>query len=425
MNASQSSTSGRSSTRQVVDLAGRTSAQTPGLALASDHPEADRHDHHGRRRRDRQRRALQLLHAGLRRAADDRRHDRTRREADSGPKDTWSNIAAHRRVRRERHRRRMADHIEAWPANTQRRLGDGHHRLGTVDSQVVAVPSLVTARRHLECRVLEVIDRGDRTTLLAGCTSCSPRSCRSSSTRAILLETGSDRPHPGRPGRPDGISLSSSGRGERAFSAGSHRLRGPREVRAAAESLNALPRPCRAEQFPGGNHATNASSHSVAGACAAALVLAGCADRRRTPGARHRIERTCHGRGEPDVNDDGKVLIGVSARATSNDNGYYEGFVTGARSVVDAKGWELIKVGLGQPRQRRGTGTQPLPAGSRHGRAGRSEMRDAIPAAEEAVCANTVWYSPSSTDLEPTPYVTSPVTSSTSPCSPPGTPTES
>lgn len=144
----------------------------------------------------------------------------------------------------------------------------------------------------------------------------------------------------------------------------------------------------------------------VAGACAGALVLAGCADRSSDTGGASTSSGPATAASMPDVNGDGTVLIGVISPGDLDDNGYYEGFVTGAQNVVDTKGWELIKMGSVNPANaaeqarnlcRQGVDMVALAA---------SEMRDAIPVAEEAVCANTVWYTPSSTDLEPTPYIT-------------------
>jgi basic membrane protein A len=100
--------------------------------------------------------------------------------------------------------------------------------------------------------------------------------------------------------------------------------------------------------------------------------------------------------GEPDVNGDGKVVIGVLSPGDLNDNGFYESFVVKAQEVVDDNGWELIKVGsinpadaLEQARNlcRQGVDMVALAA---------SELADAIPASEEDVCADTAWYVPSS-----------------------------
>ena len=98
--------------------------------------------------------------------------------------------------------------------------------------------------------------------------------------------------------------------------------------------------------------------------------------------------------GQPDVNGDGKVVIGVLSPGDLNDKGYYEAFVDKAQDFVDKQGWELIKVGsinpadaLEQARNmcRQGVDMVALAA---------SELSDAIPAADEDVCAKTAWYVP-------------------------------
>jgi basic membrane protein A len=100
--------------------------------------------------------------------------------------------------------------------------------------------------------------------------------------------------------------------------------------------------------------------------------------------------------GEPDVNGDGDVVIGVLSPGDLNDNGFYESFVVKAQEVADDNGWELIKVGsinpadaLEQARNlcRQGVDMVALAA---------AELADAIPASEEDVCADTAWYVPSS-----------------------------
>ncbi len=102
---------------------------------------------------------------------------------------------------------------------------------------------------------------------------------------------------------------------------------------------------------------------------------------------------------QPDVNGDGDVKIGVLSPGDLNDNGYYEAFVVKAQEFVDGQdGWELIKVGsinpadaLEQARNmcRQGVDMVALAA---------SELADALPAAEEDVCAGTIWYLPSQTE---------------------------
>ncbi|MFD6882090.1 flavin reductase family protein [Rhodococcus sp. NPDC060084] len=92
-----------------------------------------------------------------------------RREADSGPKDTWANIERTGEFVVNVTGHLMADQIEVaareYPTGTSEADVTGWT---SVPSQLVAPPSLKESPAHLECRVLEVIDRGDMTTPFAG-----------------------------------------------------------------------------------------------------------------------------------------------------------------------------------------------------------------------------------------------------------------
>ena len=107
---------------------------------------------------------------------------------------------------------------------------------------------------------------------------------------------------------------------------------------------------------------------------------------------------------QPDVNQDGKVKIGVLSPGDTNDNGYYESFVVTANQFADAEGWELVILDKVNPADsaeqarnlcRQGVDMVAIAAG---------ELADAIPVAEEDVCANTVWYVAGGAGIEQTPY---------------------
>ncbi|AGL16889.1 BMP family protein [Actinoplanes sp. N902-109] len=109
--------------------------------------------------------------------------------------------------------------------------------------------------------------------------------------------------------------------------------------------------------------------------------------------------------GEPDVNGDGKVVIGVLSPGDINDNGYYESFVVKAEAFARSKGWTVIK-----------RGSVPVTEALTAARAlcqqkvdlvaiGAAELKDAIPAAGEAVCEKTAWYVPSSANIAQTPRI--------------------
>jgi len=108
--------------------------------------------------------------------------------------------------------------------------------------------------------------------------------------------------------------------------------------------------------------------------------------------------------GQPDVNGDGTVKIGVLSPGDTHDNGYYQSFVDTAQQFSDENGWDLIVVdqinpsdALEQARNmcRQGVDMVAVAAG---------ELADAIPASEEDVCAGTVWYVAGGAGVEQTPY---------------------
>ncbi|TQS45715.1 BMP family ABC transporter substrate-binding protein [Cryptosporangium phraense] len=105
----------------------------------------------------------------------------------------------------------------------------------------------------------------------------------------------------------------------------------------------------------------------------------------------------------PDVNGDGKVVIGVLSPGNLNDHGYYESFVAKAEAFTQRKGWTLKRVGLvdvkkpGEAlRQARLLCQQKVDLVA----LGAAELKDAIPAASEPVCAKTSWYVPSNQDIK-------------------------
>ena len=46
--------------------------------------------------------------------------------------------------------------------------------------------------------------------------------------------------------------------------------------------------------------------------------------------------------GQPDINGDGEVRIGIASPGDTNDGGFYQSFVDGARAVADELGWTVI-----------------------------------------------------------------------------------
>lgn len=112
----------------------------------------------------------------------------------------------------------------------------------------------------------------------------------------------------------------------------------------------------------------------------------------------------CVPAGQPDVNGDGVVKIGVLSPGDTSDNGYYESFVVAGRDIAEANGWELTILDKVNPADaaeqarnlcRQGVDMVAIAAG---------ELADAIPVSEEDVCADSVWYVAGGAGVEQTPY---------------------
>ena len=95
---------------------------------------------------------------------------------------------------------------------------------------------------------------------------------------------------------------------------------------------------------------------------------------------------------EPDVNCDGKVVVGVLSPGDTNDHGYYESFVATAKQYAAKNGWQVLTVDKINPAdavtQARNMCRQHVDMVA----VAASELKDAIPVASEAVCKGTVWY---------------------------------
>jgi basic membrane protein A and related proteins len=112
----------------------------------------------------------------------------------------------------------------------------------------------------------------------------------------------------------------------------------------------------------------------------------------------------CVPEGQPDVNGDGTVKIGVLSPGDTNDNGYYESFVVTARDFAEQNDWELIILDKVNPadaaEQARNLCRQEVDMVA----IGAGELADAVPVAEEDVCGGSVWYVAGGAGIEQTPY---------------------
>jgi basic membrane protein A and related proteins len=108
--------------------------------------------------------------------------------------------------------------------------------------------------------------------------------------------------------------------------------------------------------------------------------------------------------GQPDVNGDGTVDIGILSPGDTNDNGYYESFVITAREYAEKNGWELIISDKINPadaqEQARNLCRQKVDMVA----VAAGELADAIPVAAEDVCKGTVWYVAGGAGVTQTPY---------------------
>lgn len=90
-------------------------------------------------------------------------------EAQARPKDTWLNVERTGEFVVNVTTVDLAEHIETVAREYPRGVSEadlvGWH---TVPSQVVAAPSLAESPAHMECRVREVIDRGDNDSCFSG-----------------------------------------------------------------------------------------------------------------------------------------------------------------------------------------------------------------------------------------------------------------
>jgi len=152
----------------------------------------------------------------------------------------------------------------------------------------------------------------------------------------------------------------------------------------------------------------------TAGALAACLAtVAACADNdatavQPTAAASGAAENPGGGTvppGQPDVNGDGKVVVGVLSPGDINDKGYYQSFVDAAEAFAQQQGWTVIKRGSVNPSEALTAARALCQQKVDLVALGASELKDAIPASEEPVCEKTAWYVPSSENIQLTPKI--------------------
>ncbi|MDT3440104.1 MULTISPECIES: BMP family ABC transporter substrate-binding protein [unclassified Pseudofrankia] len=108
---------------------------------------------------------------------------------------------------------------------------------------------------------------------------------------------------------------------------------------------------------------------------------------------------------QPDVNGDGKVVIGILSPGDTNDNGYYESFVASAKTFADEKGWKVITQDKLNPADAATAARNMCRQNVDLVAVGASELKDAIPVAAEPVCAKSNWYVAAGQGVEQTQYI--------------------
>ncbi|MFI5958640.1 BMP family ABC transporter substrate-binding protein [Cryptosporangium sp. NPDC051539] len=108
----------------------------------------------------------------------------------------------------------------------------------------------------------------------------------------------------------------------------------------------------------------------------------------------------------PDINGDGKVIIGVLSPGDLNDNGYYESFVAKAEAFTQRKGWRLIKVGNVKAKDAYKAALALCAQKVDMVALGAAEIVSAIPASNQPACGKTAWYVPSNQNVTQTPKIT-------------------
>ncbi|WP_218833769.1 BMP family lipoprotein [Rhodococcus sp. ACPA4] len=143
----------------------------------------------------------------------------------------------------------------------------------------------------------------------------------------------------------------------------------------------------------------------VAMAAVVVLSLAACASNEASGSEQGSKETASTPAGQPDVNGDGKVVIGILSPGDINDGGYFQSFVDGAETFSKPKGWTVIARGnvstadaLSAARALCAQKVDMIALGA-------GSLADAIPASEEPACKNTVWYVPAQGNIAQTPRI--------------------
>lgn len=145
-----------------------------------------------------------------------------------------------------------------------------------------------------------------------------------------------------------------------------------------------------------GTGATTASSRSSASVAASSASEGGGTQASAGSGAPA-------GR-QPDVNGDGKVVIGMMSPGDTHDNGYYESFVDSAQAFAKKEGWKVIVVDKIDPADAQTQALNLCAQGADLIAIGASELATALNAAPDPSCAKTEWYMDGGAGIKQTKY---------------------
>lgn len=144
------------------------------------------------------------------------------------------------------------------------------------------------------------------------------------------------------------------------------------------------------------------SLRGVAALAVAAIALAGCSVQSDDGGSESESDQAAPTRSnpQPDLNDDGKVIIGIMSPGDTKDKGYYQGFVDGALDVADSLGWQTIIIDKINPADAIEQAKNLCRQHADLIGIGAGELKDAMTAHDVPECADTDWYITTSDPIE-------------------------
>ncbi len=146
---------------------------------------------------------------------------------------------------------------------------------------------------------------------------------------------------------------------------------------------------------------------AVAALAVPALLLAGCGGSSSSAPAGDgspAASETAGGGGQPDVNGDGQVVIGIMSPGDTKDNGYYQSFVDEANTFAADNGWKVITIDKINPSDGKNQALNLCRQKADLIAIGASELKDALAATTDPVCEGVNWYMNGGVGVEQTKY---------------------